>query len=314
MRVFIAACGGIIALAAILVLAYLAVRELFFTPRQKDLKTQKFHLQLWAAGIFFALLLAFYIAAMLTAPRRLNQTFMPGAFMGSLLAPIGALPQAAQLPLSFFSFLTMAQAFFLYTNNKTAAAAGLFCPFLFATILDYTLSLGAAAMLLAIVFARRQQPWLSLLYTAAGCLCTPLAAAVCLLLWPYKKAFFFSAAAAAVGTACNLFILTPCLPYQRISAWFAAGNIQGILLFFFLLLFVLSFPLLFYTVKSKLSRPETVFIWGAVFLSLCLSSFSPECLIFLFPLTTRLPKEKLLLFSAAVCGLFTACCGIFSMF
>ena len=130
MRIVISVCGGLIAVAAIIVLGYIVIKELFFTPRKKTVQKQSFSVLFTASGIFFALLLVFWIAAILTSPRRAAQIFSPGMFSGSILSPLSILPQAVQLPLSFFSFLAMAHTFSLYAKDKPSAVVSvLLSPF-----------------------------------------------------------------------------------------------------------------------------------------------------------------------------------------
>lgn len=40
MRIVISVCGGLIALAAIIVLGYIVIKELFFTPGKKQFKNK----------------------------------------------------------------------------------------------------------------------------------------------------------------------------------------------------------------------------------------------------------------------------------
>ena len=123
-------CGGLIALAAIIILGYIVIKELFFTPGKKTVQKQNFSVLFTASGIFFALLLVFWIAAILTSPRRAAQIFSPGMFSGSILSPLSILPQAVQLPLSFFSFLAMAHTFSLYAKDKPSVVVSvLLSPF-----------------------------------------------------------------------------------------------------------------------------------------------------------------------------------------
>ena len=42
MRIVISVCGGLIAVAAIIVLGYIVIKELFFTPRKKNSSKTKF--------------------------------------------------------------------------------------------------------------------------------------------------------------------------------------------------------------------------------------------------------------------------------
>lgn len=317
MRIVISVCGGLIALSAAVLLGYTVIKELFFTYRKKTAQKQKFSVLFTATGIFFALLLAFLIAAILTSSRRAAQIFSPGAFTGSILSPLSFLPQAMQLPLSLLSFLAMAQTFSLYLKNRPSAVVSvLLSPFIFTAIQDWSLSLGAAAILLTAVFVRRQQYAFSALYAAIGCICTPLAATAVILLFPYKKALKYCVPAIVGITICNLFFssLSFSLPYTKISAWLAAGNIQGLFSVFFSVLFVFLCPMLLYAVKGRLSLPENVYIWGTAIIFLCISKFGPECLIFLFPLFAHSHRENSRILSAVLCGLFTACCGLFPMF
>ncbi len=317
MRIVISVCGGLIAVAAIIVLGYIVIKELFFTPRKKTVQKQSFSVLFTASGIFFALLLVFWIAAILTSPRRAAQIFSPGMFSGSILSPLSILPQAVQLPLSFFSFLAMAHTFSLYAKDKPSAVVSvLLSPFIFTAVQDWSLSLGAAATLLAIVFVRRQQYAFSALYAAISCICTPLTAAAAILLFPQKKALKYCVPAIAGVTICNLFFssVSFSLPYTKISAWLAAGNIQGLFSVLFFVPFLFLCPMLLYAAKGRLSLPENVYIGGMATALLCTSNFGPEGLIFLFPLFVHTHREDGRILSAILCGLFTACCGLFSMF
>ena len=314
MEIFISVCGGLISLAAVVFLSYTVIRELFFSRRKDAAQKQKFSLLLTAAGIFCALVLVFLTAAVLTSSRRAAKLFSPGAFTGSLLSPLAVLPQPLQLPLSLVSFLAMAQAFSLYQKDKPSAVVSvLLSPFIFAAVQDWTLSLGATAVLLAVVLADREQYAFSALLTAAGCISAPSAAAAVLLLLPYKKALKCCVPAIAGVTVCNLFFssLAFSLPYTKISAWLFSRNINGFFAVFFFLLFIFLCPLLLYTAKSRLSLPENVYIGVMASICLCTSPFGPECLIFLFPLFAPSYGETKTVLSAALCGLFTACCGLF---
>ena len=315
MRIFIAACGGLIAFTAVIVLAYIVIRELFFTRPAKETKKQAFGILPAALGVFLALLSAFSVAAILRFPGNLQQIFSPGAFTGSILSFLS--PLKIQWFLSLAGFLSAAEAFYLYYEKSSdAAMVFLLSPFIFTAIADWTLSFGTAAVLFAVIFARKERPVLASVCTAAACLFVPWAATVPLLLTSYKKPFKFCLPAAAGITALNLFFCDIAfhLPYAKISAWFIQGNIEGILTLLFFLLFFLLFGTLLYTAKDRLSLWENIYLWVITALFLVTSKFGPECLIFLFPLFSPIRKERYTVICAAFCGLFAACSGLFVLF